>query len=138
MEYQAALVLAATGDAPRALALANTLGKKYTEGTIVQFKEVPTVRAQIALANNDPAKAVEDLQTVTPYELGIVDHRDVETMSDLSRSICVAKHISHFVTAAEQQSNFRRSLIIATLHQIALAHLPPWASPALMYYKATP
>ena len=83
MEYQAALVLAATGDAPRALALANTLGKKYPEGTIVQFKEVPTVRAQIALANNDPAKAVEDLQTVTPYELGIVDHRDVETMSDL-------------------------------------------------------
>ena len=70
VQFEAALVLAMVGDESRAEALANDLNKRYPEDTIVQFKEVPTVRAQLALSRNQPSKAIEDLQAAAPYELG--------------------------------------------------------------------
>jgi serine/threonine protein kinase/tetratricopeptide (TPR) repeat protein len=72
VQFEAALVLAMTGDDPRAQALLNDLGKLYPEDTIVQFKELPTVRAQLAVNRNQPSKAIEDLQAAAPYETGIL------------------------------------------------------------------
>jgi len=72
VQFEAALVLALIGDESRAEALANDLGKRYPEDTLVQFKEVPTLRAQLALNRNQPSKAIEDLQATLPYELGIL------------------------------------------------------------------
>jgi eukaryotic-like serine/threonine-protein kinase len=71
VQFEAALVLALIGDAARAEALTNDLSKRYPEDTVVQFKQLPTLRAQLALNRNDPSMAVEDLQAAVPYELGI-------------------------------------------------------------------
>jgi tetratricopeptide (TPR) repeat protein len=70
VQFEVALVLAMIGDESRAEALANDLNKRYPEDTIVQFKEVPTVRAQLALSRNQASNAIEDLQAALPYELG--------------------------------------------------------------------
>jgi serine/threonine protein kinase/tetratricopeptide (TPR) repeat protein len=72
VQFEAALVLALTGDDTRAEGLANDLSKRYPEDTIVQFKELPMVRAQLALNHNQPLKAIEDLQAAAPYEMGIL------------------------------------------------------------------
>ncbi len=72
VRYRAALALALIGDESRAQTLADDLGKNFPEDTIVRFNYLPTLNAQFALSRNDAAKAVEALQTATPYELGDV------------------------------------------------------------------
>jgi len=72
VEYQAALALALIGDTARVQSLANDLNKQFPQDTIVQFKKLPTLNAQLALNRNEPLKAIEALQTATPYELGIM------------------------------------------------------------------
>jgi predicted Zn-dependent protease len=72
VEYQVALAMALIGDAPRVQALANDLSKQFPEDTVVQFKELPTLDALLALNRNEPLKAIEALQPATPYELGIM------------------------------------------------------------------
>jgi class 3 adenylate cyclase/tetratricopeptide (TPR) repeat protein len=71
VQYGAALALALAGDAHRAQALADDLGKRFPEDTIVQFNYQPTIRAQFALERNDTSRAIEALQAATPYELGL-------------------------------------------------------------------
>jgi tetratricopeptide (TPR) repeat protein len=70
VQYQAALALASAQDATRAQPLADDLGKRLPEDTIVQFNYLPTTRAQIDLIHNDFARAIEALQPAAPYELG--------------------------------------------------------------------
>ena len=53
-------------------ALANDLSKQFPEDTVVQFRELPTLHALLALNRNEPLKAIEALQPATPYELGIM------------------------------------------------------------------
>jgi hypothetical protein len=72
VEYQVAMAMALIGDAPRVQALANDLSKQFAEATVVQFKELPTLHALLALNRNEPLKAIEALQLATPYELGIM------------------------------------------------------------------
>ncbi len=72
VEYQVALAMALMGDAPRVQVLANDLSKQFPEDTVVQFKELPTLHALLALNRNEPLQAIEALQPATPYELGIV------------------------------------------------------------------
>jgi hypothetical protein len=70
VQYPAALALALSGDSTRAQTLANELKQRYPDDTIVQFMDLPTLRAQLALNRNDSARAVEELQSAAPYELG--------------------------------------------------------------------
>jgi len=70
VQYAAALTLALAGDAARAQALADDLAKRFPEDTIVQFNYLSTIRAQLALSRNDSAKAIQVLQSASPYELG--------------------------------------------------------------------
>ena len=72
MQFEAALVLAMIGDVPRAQALTTDLSRRYPEDTIVQFKELPTLRAQLALSRNRPSQAIEELQAAGPYDLGLL------------------------------------------------------------------
>jgi serine/threonine protein kinase/Flp pilus assembly protein TadD len=72
VQYEAALSLALAGDAARAHALADQLGTRFPENTVVQVNYLPTLRAQIALSRKDAPKAIEILQAATPYELGNV------------------------------------------------------------------
>jgi tetratricopeptide (TPR) repeat protein/predicted Ser/Thr protein kinase len=66
----AALALARAGSAPRALALANELAKANPTHTILNSYWLPIVRAAAQREQNNPALAVEILQSAVPYELG--------------------------------------------------------------------
>jgi len=73
VQYVAALVLASSaGEVARASSLADDLGRQFPEDTIVQFKYLPTLHAQLALTQNDAPKAMLSLQAAGPYELGNV------------------------------------------------------------------
>jgi serine/threonine protein kinase/Flp pilus assembly protein TadD len=71
VQLSAALALAFTGDGPRAQALADDLARRFPEDTEVQFIYLPEVRAQIALSRNNFLRAIDDLQSAAPYELGV-------------------------------------------------------------------
>jgi len=70
VQYGAALALAFAGDDARAHALADDLGKRFSEDTLVQSNYLPTLRAQLALNRNHASGAIEALQAASPYELG--------------------------------------------------------------------
>jgi eukaryotic-like serine/threonine-protein kinase len=68
-QFAAALALTFAGDAVRSRALADDLGNRFPEHTIIQFNYLPTIRAQLALNRDDSSKAIEILQTAGSYEL---------------------------------------------------------------------
>jgi eukaryotic-like serine/threonine-protein kinase len=65
----ATFALAHTGDVVRARELTDELRHKFPISTLVQNYWIPAIRAQIELASNNPAKAVELLRNTEPYEL---------------------------------------------------------------------
>jgi tetratricopeptide (TPR) repeat protein len=69
VQFLAALALAFAGDTVRSGTLADDLGNRFPEHTIIQSYYVPTIRAQLALSRNDPSSAIEVLQAASPYEL---------------------------------------------------------------------
>ena len=71
VQYGAALALALAGDMTRAQAMAEDLGKRFSDDTIVHFNYLPTIHARLALSRNDSSKAIDSLQAAAPYELGI-------------------------------------------------------------------
>ena len=54
----------------RAQALADDLGKRFPESTLVQFNYLPTLRAKLALSRGNATEAIESLRVAAPYELG--------------------------------------------------------------------
>ena len=64
-----AIALGLAGDVPQAARLADDLGKRYPEDTMVRFNYGPTIRAAIALEGGR-TNAIEVLVPVAPYELG--------------------------------------------------------------------
>jgi serine/threonine protein kinase/tetratricopeptide (TPR) repeat protein len=71
-EAQAALAYALAGDAAHAQSLADDLGKRFPQDTVVQSVWLPTIHAQIETGRKNAARSIELLQTATPYELGIL------------------------------------------------------------------
>jgi hypothetical protein len=71
LDYAMALAFAYAGDAKRACALADSLGKTFPEDTIVQFNYLPTLRAKLALTNANAQGALRVLEAAAPYELGL-------------------------------------------------------------------
>jgi serine/threonine protein kinase/tetratricopeptide (TPR) repeat protein len=65
-----ALALARAGDAARAQAIADDLNRRFPVNTVVQAVWLPAIRAQVESTRGNAAKAVELLQSATPYELG--------------------------------------------------------------------
>ncbi len=61
---------ALAGDSAQAARLADDLGKRFPEDTIVQFDYLPMIHAAVALRSGDAGKAVEALAAAAPYELG--------------------------------------------------------------------
>ncbi len=70
VEYGAAFALALSGEAIQSQNFANDLEKRFPEDTLVKFSYLPTLRAFLALDHQNPAQAVELLQTAAPYDLG--------------------------------------------------------------------
>jgi DNA-binding winged helix-turn-helix (wHTH) protein/predicted Zn-dependent protease len=71
LDYAVALAFAYAGDAKRAQALADELGKRFPEDTVVQFNYLPTLLAKLALSRANPQEAFEILRVAAPYELGL-------------------------------------------------------------------
>jgi eukaryotic-like serine/threonine-protein kinase len=69
-EAEAALAFAMAGDAARAELLAQDLGRRFPLATQMQSVWLPSIRAQWALDRENPASALNVLQTVSPIELG--------------------------------------------------------------------
>jgi DNA-binding winged helix-turn-helix (wHTH) protein/tetratricopeptide (TPR) repeat protein len=71
LDYAVALAFAYAGDAQRAQALTDSLGKAFPEDTIVQFNYLPALRAKLALLRESPQEALHFLEAAAPYELGL-------------------------------------------------------------------
>jgi DNA-binding winged helix-turn-helix (wHTH) protein/tetratricopeptide (TPR) repeat protein len=69
---RAALALAAAGSGREAEDIANELVTGNPEHTLINAVLVPMVRAGIELSRNQLVRAIEQLQVVTPYELGFI------------------------------------------------------------------
>jgi eukaryotic-like serine/threonine-protein kinase len=65
----AALALAQGGDGLRARQIADDLSNRLPSATLIQNYWLPTIRAQIEIASNNPAKAIELLRRTERYEL---------------------------------------------------------------------
>ncbi len=65
-----ALALAMNGDVSRAQAIADDLGLRFPDDTLLHQVYIPVVRALIEMDRKAPEKAIEPLQAATPYELG--------------------------------------------------------------------
>ena len=64
-----AYALARAGDAARAEAIVAELAKDNPSNTMVNSFDLPVIRATLEIGRNNPAKAVEILQPVTPFDL---------------------------------------------------------------------
>jgi predicted Zn-dependent protease len=71
VQFATALAFVFAGDTAKAQKLADEFEKQFPEDTIVKLNYLPPIRAQIALNQNDPSKAIEVLQEAAPYELGL-------------------------------------------------------------------
>ncbi|HET9804371.1 MAG TPA: winged helix-turn-helix domain-containing protein [Candidatus Acidoferrum sp.] len=65
----AAIASARSGDAASAEKLSRELNTGYPAHTQIQKYWLPLIRAQIDIAQNEPAKAISALETATPYEM---------------------------------------------------------------------
>jgi predicted Zn-dependent protease len=65
-----ALVLAGSGDTKRAESLMQDLQKRFPFHTMVQSYWLPTIRARIALVNQQPQQAIDMLQAALQVEVG--------------------------------------------------------------------
>jgi eukaryotic-like serine/threonine-protein kinase len=65
-----AVALAMTGDVSRSQAIADDLGRRFPNDTLLHQVSIPVVQALIQLNRKNPDAAIQSLQTATPYELG--------------------------------------------------------------------
>jgi len=70
VQFGAALALAYAGDGARAQALADDLGKRFPEDTLVQLNFLPTLRAKSSVSRGNASEAIETLRAAAPTELG--------------------------------------------------------------------
>jgi eukaryotic-like serine/threonine-protein kinase len=65
-----AIALALAGDSAQAARISDDLRKNFPADTIVQYDDLPMIRAATALHSGDASRAVEALAEAEPYELG--------------------------------------------------------------------
>jgi serine/threonine protein kinase/predicted Zn-dependent protease len=70
VKFGVGLALALVGDGSRAQTLAENLAKGFPEDTVAKFNYLPTLKAQLAISQHDPLRAVETLRSAAPFELG--------------------------------------------------------------------
>jgi len=70
VQVEAALAFAMAGDRPQAESLAEKLNQDFPLDTQVESLWLTAIQAQLALNRQNPAEAVNDLEAVSPIELG--------------------------------------------------------------------
>jgi len=71
VEYGAAFALAISGDSSGSQKLADDLDRRFSQDTTAQYIYLPSLRALLAVAHGNPAKAIELLQVAIPYDLAL-------------------------------------------------------------------
>jgi eukaryotic-like serine/threonine-protein kinase len=66
----AALILARTGDIRRAESLGKEVERSYPADTMLKLYWLPTIKAAVELGRNNSSRALADLESAAPYELG--------------------------------------------------------------------
>jgi tetratricopeptide (TPR) repeat protein len=116
-----ALVVARLGDSAQAKRLADDLGRRFPEDTILQFNYLPTIHAASALQGGNPAKAVDALVVAAPYELGDVGTGNLQPVYLRGEAYLAARHGA--AAAAEFGKILDHPGVVGTLLIGALAHL---------------
>jgi len=116
-----ALVLARLGDSAQATRLADDLGRRSPENTILQFNYLPTIRAATALQSGRPVKAVEALVAAAPYELGRVGSGTLQPAYLRGEAYLAARQ--GVAAATEFQKILDHPGVVRTYLIGALAHL---------------
>ena len=116
-----ALVLARLGDSAQAKRLADDLGRRLPQDTIVQFNYLPTIHAASALQSGNPAKAVDALVVAAPYELGDVGSGTLQPVYLRGEAYLAARQ--GVAAATEFQKILDRPGVVRTYLIGALAHL---------------
>ena len=70
IETLSALAYARSGDASRAQSLADKLNKDYPANTLTQSYYLPAIHALLEISRNSPDKAIDDLRSAAPYDMG--------------------------------------------------------------------
>jgi serine/threonine protein kinase/tetratricopeptide (TPR) repeat protein len=70
LQILGALVFGRAGDSVQATRMADDLAKRYPQDTLLVHYWLPSIRAAIELDRNNPAEAIDILQTAAPVELG--------------------------------------------------------------------
>jgi len=70
VQFLVTLAVTLAGDSAKSLSLVNDFSKRFPEDTLVKMIYLPSIRGQQALSRHDSAKAISELQTAAPYELG--------------------------------------------------------------------
>ncbi len=70
IETVSALAYARSGDAPRAQSLADKLNKDFPTNTLMQSYYLPAIHALLEIGRNSPDKAIDDLRSAAPYDMG--------------------------------------------------------------------
>ncbi len=135
-EPTAALTFALVGEEKKARALADKIDKVQPRDTIAQSYTLPTIRAAIELASNQPLRAIELLQTVTPYELAHVDLPPNALYPGYLRGLAYLRAGQGQDAAAEFQKVIDHPGITLLHLQGALAHLQLGRAQAMMGDKA--
>jgi len=113
VKYAAAFALQLSGDTPRARALADDLAKLFPEDTSVQFSYLPTLHALFALAQNDPFRAIAQLQPALRYDLGFPGTAFPPSSEASTQSMYEARRISLRSRVGRPPPNSRKSSITA-------------------------
>jgi eukaryotic-like serine/threonine-protein kinase len=69
VQVAAALALARAGDSARAESIAAELSRRFPKNTLINTFSLPDIRAQVEISRGNSARAIELLQTTSPFEL---------------------------------------------------------------------
>ena len=123
VQYAAALALAIAGDTSRPQRLADNLGQRFPEDTIVQFNYPPALHAQLACNAHDCAKAIEILQAAAPYEMATMSQPSVSLYPVYERGQAYLAAHQGIEAAAEFQKILDHRGIVLNEPIGAFAHL---------------
>jgi eukaryotic-like serine/threonine-protein kinase len=116
---QAAYALALAGDASHAESLAAEVAKERPGDTLINGYDLPVIRAVIESNRNDPAKAVEMLQVVLPYDLSY--GRNLRSAYERGKAFLLLKKGGE--AAGEFQKLLDHPGVVGNSILLALAHL---------------
>jgi tetratricopeptide (TPR) repeat protein len=119
VEFNAALASVLSADTGQAQSLADDLAKRFPDDTIVQYVDLPEIRAEIEMARGYPAQAIQLLEASAPYELG----SDLRCLPIFSRGRAYLAAHDGISAAAEFQKILDHPGVVVNSPIGALAHL---------------